>query len=445
MFKTNFFCKYANLTFLIFTTISIFTISIFAQMPDRPVEDYYREVSGYVNGKSKQLALRGKRVNSATIEDLTNEQKKLAKKYADELSARSDLKNLDFYYLGVLYDTAGIDLKTIESFKKFLAQYPSDAKGNVIQAARSYLTVIYSNNKQMNEAEQIYSAWSGGSPLVKSQQPSLEMALAIGFYKNNQYEKALKYGQNAFDLLKTVEAKSIKEKRDKEKIYMRLVEVLALSYKKSDNKEAALELLAEARAQSFALPSANLYREVMKFVEDAGFSEKKLMQKVDSYASADPAPNIKILQWIGHEPVELEKFRGKIVLLDFWATWCGPCISTFPRLREWHKKYAGDDFAIIGVTQYYGNGGGKKLNDEQELSFLGEFRDKYKLPYPLAVADQTEDAMKYGISAFPTTILLDRNGVVRYIGIGAGAEESANLEDTIKKLLKEKTQTANLK
>lgn len=438
MFKTNFFYKYTNLTFLIF----ILSVSIFAQTPNRSVEDYFREVSDYVKEKSKQLTEEGKKVTSSTREDLANEQKKLAKKYADEAAARSGLKDLDFYFLAMLYNKAENDSKTIENFKKFLAQYPPEAKGNAVQTTRSFLTVLYSNNKQTNEAEQVYAAWLKGDPLVKSQQPMLEANLAVGFYKENQYEKALKYGQNAFDLLKTIEAKTIKEKRDKEQIYMRVVEVLALSHKKNDNKDAALSLLAEARAQSFALPSANLYREVMRFVEGAGFSEKKLMQKVESYASADPAPNIKILQWIGHEPVELEKFRGKIVLLDFWATWCGPCISTFPRLREWHKKYAGDDFAIIGVTQYYGEGGGKKLNGSQELSYLGEFKDKYKLPYPIAVAEPTEDTMKYGISAFPTTILLDRNGVVRYIGIGAGSEESSNLEDTIKKLLKEKPQTA---
>lgn len=441
MFKTGNFYKYIKSTFLIFAL----SISVFAQTPNRPVADYYKEVSDYVRGKSKQLASEGKKVTSATRDDLTNEQKKLAKKYADEVSAQPGLKDLDFYYLAMLYDTAGNDSKTIENFKKFLAQYPPDAKGNAIQTARSFLTVIYSGNKQLNEAEQIYAAWLKGDPLAKSQQPTLEANLAVGFYKDGQYEKAIRYGQNAFDLLKTIEAKTIKEKRDKEQVYMRVVEVLALSHKKNDNKDAALNLLAEARAQSFALPSANLYREVMKFVEGAGFSEKKLMQKVESYASADPAPNIKILQWIGHEPVELEKFRGKIVLLDFWATWCGPCISTFPRLREWHKKYAGDDFAIIGVTQYYGESGGKKLNDSQELSFLGEFRDKYKLPYPIAVAEPSEDTMKYGINALPTTILLDRNGVVRYIGIGAGAEESSNLEDMIKKLLKEKPPLASIR
>jgi thiol-disulfide isomerase/thioredoxin len=222
---------------------------------------------------------------------------------------------------------------------------------------------------------------------------------------------------------------------------MNLVGVLAMSYRRSKNSDKALSVLAEARAESFAIPSASLYRKVMDFVEGSGFSEKKLMQKVESYPAADPAPDMGIIEWLGSEPVELNSLRGKVVLLDFWATWCGPCIATFPRLRNWHKKYAGSDFVLIGVTQYYGEQGGKKMSPLLEFDFLKEFKDKHKLPYPFAIAKPTEAMMKYGINAYPTTVLLDRAGVVRYIGIGAGMEESENLEEMIEKVLKEAPKT----
>lgn len=176
----------------------------------------------------------------------------------------------------------------------------------------------------------------------------------------------------------------------------------------------------------------------MNFVNSAGFSEKRLMQKVESVASADPAPEMTFVNWLGGEKTEIAKLRGKVVLLDFWATWCGPCIATFPRLRDWHKKYADKDFVLLGVTELEGEKGGKEMSVDEEIEYLKDFKQKHKLPYDFAITNDTDMTMKYGISSYPTTVLLDRRGVVRYIGIGVGAEESDNLEEMIEKVLKEK-------
>ncbi|MBS1794914.1 MAG: redoxin family protein [Acidobacteria bacterium] len=414
-----------------------------AQSP-RPVATLQQEIENYVTTKAREMAAQGKRIDSDTRADLEDQKKSLARKYAAEAAARPDLAKTDFYYLGLLYMAGEDNARALDALKRFLGEYPPDTKGDMIQSARSVAVIIASRLKRTAEAEQFYQAWLKGEPLVKTHQPMLENHLSAAFFKDGQYEQAVKYGREAFDLLKTFQAKTQRDKRDQEQIYMNLVEVLALSYKKNKNNEQALEILAEARAESFAIPSANLYRKVMDFVAGSGFSEKKLMQKVESYATADPAPELKIVEWVGQGPASLADLRGKIVLLDFWATWCGPCISTFPRLRDWHKKYAGADFAIVGVTKYYGGADGKRMTPLQELAFLGDFKDKYKLPYAIAVAEPTEDSMKYGISAYPTTMLLDRNGVVRYIGIGAGTEESENLEEMIKKLLKEGPRLASV-
>ena len=425
-----------------FTTFCLW-LNFSAHAQTKTVLELNQEVDGYVNAKMRELSSQGKRLTTELRDDLTTEKKALAKKYAEEVAARQNLESRDFYYLGLLYNTAENEVKTLETMKNFLAQYPPETTGDMIQSARSYCIILSGRKKQMAEAEKFYGDWIKGEPLIKAQQPSMEDNLAFGFFKDGQYEKAIKYGQEAFDLLKTIEAKTPKDKRDKEQVYMNLVEVLSLSYKKNKNSDQALSILAEARAQSFTLPSANLYRKVMAFVEGSGFSEKKLMQKVESYATGEAVPELRFVEWVGQEPMKLENLRGKVVLLDFWATWCGPCISTFPRLREWHKKYAGNDFVIVGVTKYYGSGDGKRMTQLQELDFLNEFKQKYKLPYSLAVAEPSEDSMKYGISAYPTTILLDRNGMVRYIGIGAGDEESANLEDMIKKTIKEGAKIAS--
>ncbi|HVF47363.1 MAG TPA: TlpA disulfide reductase family protein, partial [Pyrinomonadaceae bacterium] len=332
--------------------------------------------------------------------------------------------------------------KTLDAMNKFISAFPPDAKGAMIQSALGYIVVLSSRKKDMPAAEAAFIRWTEGDPLLKNQQPALQDHLATGYYKAGEHEQSIRHAQAAFDLLKTLTAKTFQERRDREQIYMNLTEVLALGYRKTKNTDQAISILAEARAQSFALPSATLYRKVMTFVEGSGFSEKKLMQKVESYATADPAPDMKITEWMGHDPVSLEDLRGKVVLLDFWATWCGPCIVTFPRLRGWHKKFGDQNFMIVGVTQFEGNKGGKRMTQLQELEYLAEFKKDHKLPYPFAVAGPGEAATKYGVAVFPTTVLLDRNGVVRYIGIGSGSEESENLEEMIKKVIKENPRIA---
>lgn len=408
-----------------------------APAQSRPLVDMFQETEHFISVRSKELASSGKRVTADVRDDLVSERKALAAKYAAEAAARADLAKTDHYYLGRLHGSAGSDLKMLESMKKFLSEFPPDTKGDMIQSARSIIVAVAARRKQLPEAEAAFQAWKTGEPLVRTHQPILQDYLAVGYFKAGEYDPAVRHAQEAWSLLKGMKAKTLAEKRDREQIYMNLVEVLALAHRKSKNTEAALNVLAEARAESFAIPSAELYRKVMNFVEGGGFSEKKLMQKVESYASADPAPEMKFTEWVGTDAAALQEFRGKVVLLDFWATWCGPCIATFPRLRNWHKKYGGSDFVLIGVTQYYGSQDGKRMTPLQELDYLNTFKTKHKLAYPFAIATAGEDRMKYGINAYPTTVLLDRNGVVRYIGIGSGLEESENLEEMIEKVLKE--------
>ncbi len=417
--------------------ICLLTAFSFAQNEPKTSAELYKEVNGFVNAKLRELSSKGERIDSGTRDDLLRDQKKLADKYAKQILLKSDLVYEDAYYAGLLYDIASNDPKTLEAFQKFMSLLPTNATGDAVQDARSRLVVLHARKKQFTEMEKYYQDWLKGTPFFAKQRPHVENVIAVAYFKDGKYDESVKYGESAFNLLKTLEARNLQERNIKTEIYGNLVEVLSLAYKKTKRNEDAINILAESRALAFTIPSATLYRKVMQIVEGSGVSEKKLMQKVESIKSSDPAPELAVAEWIGENTAGLEELRGKVVLVDFWATWCGPCIYTFPKLRGWYKKYQPKGFEIIGVTTYYGQAGDKRVTPLQELDFVREFKSEHKLPYPLAISNRGETQAQYGVKALPTTVLLDRKGVVRYIGIGAGPEEAENLQEMLDKLIAE--------
>jgi thiol-disulfide isomerase/thioredoxin len=417
--------------------IVLFASSVFGQNEPKTSAELYKEVNGFVNAKFRELSSKGEKIDSYTRENVVKDQKKLADKYAKEIWARLDLTHEDAYFVGLLYDIAQNDAKSLEAFQKFLTLIPANLTGDVLQEVRSRTVVLYARKKQFTEMEKIYQDWINGSPSFPKQRPTIENVISVAYFKDGKYAESVKYGESAFNLLKTLEARNLQERNIKTEIYGNLVDVLTLGYKKTKRNDDALNILAESRALAFTIPSASLYRKVMEIVAGSGISEKKLIQKVESIKTSEPAPEIVVEEWLGENTANLKELRGKVILVDFWATWCGPCISTFPKLRGWYKKYQPKGFEIIGVTQYYGSAGEKRVTPLQELDFVREFKSEHKLPYSLAISSKGETQGQYGVKALPTTILLDRKGFVRYIGIGAGQEEAENIQEMLDKLIAE--------
>ena len=140
-------------------------------------------------------------------------------------------------------------------------------------------------------------------------------------------------------------------------------------------------------------------------------------------ATMPQLPELVASQWIDQAPVKLSDLRGQVVLLDFWAPWCGPCRYTFPKLQRWHESYKDKGLVILGLTNYSGDIDGRQRNSREELAYLRTFKKQNRLPYGFVVADSSVNDLNYGVFSIPMSFLIDRRGNVRFIAMGAGEAE----------------------
>jgi thiol-disulfide isomerase/thioredoxin len=137
-----------------------------------------------------------------------------------------------------------------------------------------------------------------------------------------------------------------------------------------------------------------------------------------------PAP-AWTLQDVDGKPVSSSQLQGKVVVLDFWATWCGPCRSEIPGYVELQKKYGDAGLAIVGVSLDRGSGA-------QQL--VKKFIEEQKINYQIVVGDDKIADAFGGVDAIPTTFIIDRGGTVRFSKQGAMDHEE--FEAILKPFLK---------
>jgi len=119
----------------------------------------------------------------------------------------------------------------------------------------------------------------------------------------------------------------------------------------------------------------------------------------------------------------LSELRGKVVVLDFWATWCGPCVAAFPHVKALSRYYKGFDVAVIGVTSYQGyismNGGHIETGDDhaKEIALLDQFALAKDVTWPIVVSRQSVFNPDYGINGIPDVVIVDTKGIVRYVDL----------------------------
>ena len=136
------------------------------------------------------------------------------------------------------------------------------------------------------------------------------------------------------------------------------------------------------------------------------------------------APDFSIITAEG-EHITLEDLRGKVVVLDFWGTWCPPCVESIPALRSLHKKFSKEpSFMLIGVS-----------SDTEEGTWRA-FTTKEKMIWPQFWDRERRIQRAFQVRAFPTYIVIDHEGIIRFRTSGTSWERSAYLSDAIKKYVK---------
>ena len=217
-----------------------------------------------------------------------------------------------------------------------------------------------------------------------------------------------------------------------------------------DEAAAKLDALKEALAKAKESSDGKEFGDVLESlgtnvaaVERSITAGKRQVELIGQ----DAAP-LKIETWVNGPPVTDADLKGKVVFLDFWAVWCGPCIATFPHLKEWNEKYADKGLVMIGVTKYYNykwdedakkairiDEDDEKISPAAEQAMLVKFAESYGLKHRFGIQPDSTLADYYGVTGIPHVVVIDQQGKIRLMKVGSGEENAQAIGEMLDKLL----------
>jgi thiol-disulfide isomerase/thioredoxin len=406
------------------------------KQPDaRPAQELYEDANGYLGRRYQEFNKKKLPYDPKVEAQVRKEQQELAVKNAAILKTRSPLKGEDLYYLGMLNHLSGDADAALTTMRQVLKDDPD---GRQAQAARNVVVLYATKKNLLDEATAAIDAYARHQPQDADDRYRMELLITDAFLRGKNYEATVTHAERMLDAAKEFGNTNKKQVFRRDEMLLKSGFLIVEAQIKMNQKARAIETLENLRRMSIELPSGNLYKlatfrlasldpslDVAKIFDDRSIWSKSAL------------PELVASQLIDQPPVKISALRGKVVLLDFWAHWCGPCQVTLPRLSRWHEAYKNKGLVILGVTHYFGYGDQEPMTPGEELVFLRDFKKRHRLPYGIVVEDGSQNDLNYGVNSIPMSFLIDRNGVLRYISPGASEEEIESLGQMIKKLVDE--------